>query len=185
MQGYIACSNVYNSSFDKMDKTYIDKKEEEDFKKLTKLNEDILHLNSLGKTPQYHHTDASGLTKDGRVINIELKQRTFDMDKYNTLYIDDYKACNMLMDFVALNLIPIYVNFMADDTIIVFNLLRLHKRPKITKNRTYSKGKQAYEYSDRQELYIEDEYIYKKDKNNRYRLIKKSGESKDILKSYK
>ena len=107
------------------------------------------------------------------------------MDKYNTLYIDDYKACNMLMDFVALNLIPIYVNFMADDTIIVFNLLRLHKRPKITKNRTYSKGKQAYEYSDRQELYIEDAYIYKKDKNNRYRLIKKSGESKDILKSYK
>lgn len=164
--------------------TYFEEKEKEDFKEFTKLNEDILHLKNIGRTPQLHHTDASGLTKDGRVINIELKQRTFDMDKYNTLYIDDYKACDMLMDFVVLRYVPIYINFMTDDTAIVFNLSRLHKRPKKTKVRTYSKGKQAYEYNDRQELYVEDAYIYRKDNNGKYKLIK-SGKSKDILKSYK
>ena len=164
--------------------TYFEEKEEEDYKEFTKLNEDILHLNNIGRTPQLHHTDASGLTKDGRVINIELKQRYFDMDKYETLYIDDHKCCNLLMDFVVLNLIPVYINFMTDDTAIVFNLSRLHKRPKIIKQRTYSKGKQAYEYNDKLELYTEDAYIYKKDNNGRYKLIK-SGKSKDILKTHK
>lgn len=163
---------------------YFEEKEEEDYKEFTKLNEDILHLKNIGRTPQLHHTDASGLTKDGRVINIELKQRTFDMGKYKTLYIDDHKCCNLLMDFVVLNLIPVYINFMTDDTAIVFNLSRLHKRPNITKQRTYSKGKQAYEYNDKQELYIEDAFIYKKDNNGRYKLIK-SGKSKDILKTHK
>ena len=164
--------------------TYFEEKETEDFKELTKLNEDILHLKNLGRTPQLHHTDASGLTKDGRVINIELKQRYFDMDKFNTLYIEDHKCCNLLMDFVVLKFVPIYINFMTDDTAIVFNLSRLRKRPKITKDRSYSKGKQVYEYSDKQELYVEDAYIYKKDNNGKYKLIK-SGKSKDILKSYK
>ena len=164
--------------------TYFEEKEEEDYKEFTKLNEDILHLKNIGRTPQLHHTDASGLTKDGRVINIELKQRTFDMDTYETLYIDDHKCCNLLMDFVVLKFIPIYINFMTDDTAIVFNLSRLSKRPKITKQRTYSKGKQAYEFNDKQELYIEDAYIYKKDNNGKYKLIK-SGKSKDILKTHK
>lgn len=163
---------------------YFDKKEEEDYKEFTKLNEDIFHLNNVGRTPQFHPSDASGLTKDGRVINIELKQRYFDMDNYKTLYIDDHKCCNLLMDYVVLKFIPIYINFMTDDTAIVFNLSRLHKRPKITKQRTYSKGKQAYEFNDKQELYVEDAYIYKKDNNGKYKLIK-SGKSKDILKTYK
>ncbi len=157
--------------------TYFEEKEEEDYKEFTKLNEDILHLKNIGRTPKLHHTDASGLTTDGRVINIELKQRYFDMDKYETLYIDDHKCCNLLMDFVVSKFIPIYINFMSDDTAIVFNLSRLHKRPKISNQRTYSKGRQAYEYNDRQELYIEDAYIYRKDKNNgKYKLIK-SGKS--------
>lgn len=164
--------------------TYFEEKETEDYEEFTKLNEDILHLKNIGRTPQLHHTDASGLTKDGRVINIELKQRDCDMDKYETLYIDDHKCCNLLMDYVVLKFIPIYINFMTDDTAIVFNLSRLSKRPKITKQRTYSKGKQAYEYNDKQELYVEDAYIYKKDNNGRYKLIK-SGKSKDILKAYK
>lgn len=164
--------------------TYFEEKEKEDFTELTKLNEDVFHLNNIGRTPQLHHTDASGLTKDGRVINIELKQRDFDMYTYKTLYIDDHKCCNLLMDFVVLKYIPIYINFMTDDTAIVFNLSRLRKRPKITKQRTYSKGKQAYEYNDKQELYVEDAYIYKKDNKGNYKLIK-SGKSKDILKLYK
>lgn len=159
---------------------YFEEKEEEDYKEFTKLNEDIFHLNNIGRTPKLHHTDASGLTKDGRVINIELKQRTFDMDTYKTLYIDDHKCCNLLMDYVVLKFIPIYINFMTDDTAIVFNLSRLSKRPKITKQRTYSKGKQAYEFNDKQELYIENAYIYKKDNNGNYKLIK-SGKSKNIL----
>lgn len=46
----------------------------------------------------------------------------------STIYIEQHKVCSMLLDYVALNYEPIYINFL-DNCIIVYNLSRLKHRP--------------------------------------------------------
>jgi hypothetical protein len=77
----------------------------------------------------------------------------------------------MLLDNIN-GLEPLYINFLDDGTVIIFNLNKLKKRPvKSGTMNIKSKGYKKFEVAKRQFLYISDAAIYKDGK-----LIKKAGE---------
>lgn len=151
----------------------------EDFNKLLKLNE-------LGKCPQKHTTDASGYTTDGRYLNIELKKRNLalsgltligtsrDGKTYtaNTIYIESHKVADLLLDYMCEDKIPIYLNFLNDGYVVLFNLSKLKHRPTKVAKRIWSELYQGFELAKRQELKLEDGWIYQR-VNNGYKLIHK------------
>ena len=145
--------------------------EENDYELLQDFNS-VLKLNELGKTPEKYTTDASGYTTDGRYINIELKRRNININTYKTLYIETHKAGDMLLDYVCEKKIPLYINFLNDGYVVVYNLSELKHRPKKICKRIESKLYQGFELAKRQELIIDDAFIYKKN-NNTYKLVHK------------
>lgn len=164
-----------------MNKEFANEKEKKDYQLLEDFNK-VLKLIELGRCPEKHTTDASGYTTDGRLINIELKMRnmiltnnmTLSAKTYtaDTLYIEAHKAGDMLFDYVIDKQIPLYINFLQDGTVILYNLSTLKHRPKKVAKRIYSELYQAFELAKREELRLEDAWIYKKE-NNDYKLIYK------------
>lgn len=165
---------------------YTLKQEENDYILLEGFNS-YLNLKELGRCPEKHTTDASGYTTDGRYINIELKQRkqtitnnltisglTTEGKVYtaSTIYIEAHKIGDMLLDYVCEDKIPLYINFLEDGYVILFNLTKLKQRPNKVAKRIYSKLYQGFELAKREELRIEDAWIYQL-KNNNYELIHK------------
>ena len=169
-----------------MNKDFALKKEEKDYLLMEDFNK-VLKLIELGKTPEKHTTDASGYTTDGRFINIELKEReqtlinlvisgrTTNGEAYtaNTLYIESHKIADMLLDYVVDKKIPLYINFLNDGYVVLYNLSTLKHRPTTVTKKIYSKLYQGFELAKRQELQLEDAWIYRKGKNNEYKLIHK------------
>lgn len=169
-----------------MNKEYANENEKTDFELLAQFNY-YLKLIELGKCPEKWHSDASGYTTDGRYINIELKQRnqvllknmtvsgcTEDGKPYTckTIYAEAHKCGDMLLDYVCEQKEPLYINFLLNDVVLVFNLARLKHRPDKVGKRIYSKLYQGFELAKREELRIEDAFIYKME-NNEYKLIYK------------
>lgn len=165
-----------------MDREYSFKIENEDYDLLQDFNK-VLNLIDLGRTPRNHYSDASGKTTDGKMMNIEIKRRnqnllpnlTISGETYtaSTIYIETHKAGSLYLDYTTNNLIPIYINFLNDGVVVLYNLLRLSKRPETVVKKIYSKLYQSYELSKREELLLQDAWIYKKDENNEYKLIYK------------
>lgn len=149
----------------------------EDFNKVLKLIE-------LGRCPDKYTTDASGYTTDGRYLNIELKKRnqtlsgltligTSRNDKTytaNTIYIEAHKVGDMLLDYIIEKKIPLYINFLNDDYVVVYNLAELKHRPNKVAKRIWSELYQGFELAKREELRIEDGWIYQRI-NDKYKLI--------------
>lgn len=172
-------------------KEYFDSKENTDFIKLTVFNEQVLHLKDLGQTPYLHHTDASGYTKNNTYINMELKDRECELIEdngefkikgvsqsgkpytANTLYIEQHKVCGMLLDWVSLDYVPVYINFLKGGVVIVHKLHKLNKRPYSEQKTIKSRGYNKMEIGQREGLYLSDAAIYKMDENNQYQMIKK------------
>lgn len=168
-----------------MNKEFTLKKENEDYLLLEQFN-DYLNLKELGRCLEKHTTDASGYTTDGRFLNIELKKRnqtlidnnvlsglTTDGKPYtaSTIYIEAHKAGDMLIDYICEDKIPLYINFL-NGYVVVFNLAQLKHRPNKVAKRIYSKLYEGFELAKREELRLEDAWIYKKE-NNAYKLIYK------------
>ena len=153
-----------------MNKQYGKTNEELDYKMLEHFNS-ILKLKDLGRTPEMHHTDASGYSNN-KYINIELKRRNVNINTYKTLYIEAHKAGDLLLDFVIEGKIPLYINFLQDGYVVVFNLSELKHRPEKVSKRIESKLYEGFELAKREELLIEDAWIYKLE-NNEYKLMRK------------
>lgn len=150
---------------------YALKREEDDYLLLKDFNS-FLKLEGLGKCPPKHTTDASGYTTDGRYINIELKQRDISINTFNTLYIEAHKCGDMLLDYVIEKKVPLYINFLKDGYVVVYNLAELKHRPYKVAKRIYSELYQGFELAKREELRLDDAWIYKKE-NNEYKIIHK------------
>ena len=163
---------IFINKIDIMNQEYGLKNEEKDYILLKNFNKDILKLNELGRTPEHHHTDASGLTRDGQHINIELKYRNININTYSTMFLESHKAADMLLDYVTLDYVPLYINFLQDGHVIVFNLAKLKHRPETVCKYIKSKLYDGFELAKRQMLNMGDAYIYKL-KNNEYKLISK------------
>lgn len=171
---------------------YFNVTENTDYIKLTVFNEQILHLNQIGQTPHKYHTDASGYTSTSRYFNMELKDRDVELvltesgdyiikgtSQYgkpytaNTLFIEQHKISSMMLDYVTLHQEPIYINFLKDGVVVVFNLSKLKRRPFSESKTIKSRGYNKMEIGQREGLYLTDATIYKMDNNNTYQLIKR------------
>ena len=140
----------------------------------------------MGRTPAKHTSDASGVTTDGRYLNFEIKIRNQTLVDdiisgcstggkiytANTIYIETHKVGDLLLDYVCYKTVPLYINFLNDGFVILYNLLTLKHRPTKVAKRIYSKLYQGFELSKREELLLDDAWIYQKE-NNTYKLIKK------------
>ncbi len=154
-----------------MNKEFGKQNEKTDYELLKDFNK-TLKLTELGMTPENYHTDASGYTTDGRYINIELKRRNIDINTYDTIFIETHKAGDMLLDYVCNKQIPLYINFLKDDYVVVFNLAELKSRPKRVCKFIRSELYDSFELAKRAELKLEDAWVYKKI-NNKYKLVRK------------
>lgn len=163
---------IFIIKIDNMNSEYGLKNEEKDYILLEEFNEKVLKLNKLGQTPKHHHSDASGLTKSGTYINLELKHRNININTYPTIYIESHKVADILLDYICNGKIPLYVNFLADGHVIVFNLAKLKHRPSTVCKYIKSQLYDSFELAKRQELNMRDAYIYEL-KNNEYKLIKR------------
>ena len=169
-----------------MNQDFANSMEDTDFQLLQDFNKKVLKLEELGRTAHKHYTDASGITTDGRSLNIELKYRVMNYDNLaisasttqgnsytaDTLYIEAHKCGDLLLDYICNKQIPLYINFLSDDTVILYNLTTLKNRPKKVTKKIYSKLYQGFELAEREELKLDDAWIYKKE-NNKYKLIHK------------
>lgn len=166
-----------------MNTNYALETEKNDYLLLEDFNK-VLKLNDLGQTPEKHTTDASGYTTDGRHINIELKSRNQTLSgltvigtssntgkQYtaSTIYIEAHKAGDLLLDYVVEKKIPLYINFL-NGYVVLYNLSQLKHRPTKVAKRIWSELYQGFELAKREELRIEDAWIYKKE-NNEYKLV--------------
>lgn len=163
---------------------YFETNEMEDLKRLYDFN---LHTNlfsGLEATQRFDHADATAYTVtrlgEERKFKIELKQRnavllrsgkvsgkTFVDD---TIIIESHKMCDLMLDKMD-GYESLYINFLENGVVIIYNLNKLTKRPKSLKQKKIlSKGYGAFEIGSRQGLYIYDACIYKD-----YKLVKRIG----------
>lgn len=172
-----------------MNKDYFDNSEQRCLENLEKFNNEYHIFNHTEKTIEKFHADATGYTLnklgERRNFNIELKNRkqilldngvisgTTDKGGYtgDTIMIESHKLADLLLDNI-IGLEPLYINFLLDGTVIIFNLNKLTKRPYKSENQNIlSRGYGKMEMAKRQYLYITDAAIYKDGK-----LIKRAGE---------
>lgn len=156
-----------------MNKEFFGKQETEGFKRLQKLNEDVFHLNNLErriKKTDKDPIDASGLTFDDRTINIEIKIRDFDYNKFPSLMIETHKAYPLMYEYAVYKRIPLYVNFLTDGSALVFNLARIPEDKQYMKRMS---GIQSKGYEDKETSYklFFDKSVgkhYVKDENGKF-----------------
>lgn len=171
---------------------YINEMESVDYECLKHFNSK-LNLTELGQTRDKYFCDASGYTSVGDYVSVEIKKRNqqlmWDSDngfyiigyshsgnKYSgtTLYIDEHKMTDLLLDYTVNKHIPLYVNFLDNDFVVVYNLNKLESHPNGIDCVIYSKGLQKYQRKVRMELPLRDAYIYQRE-GDKYNLIKKGG----------
>ena len=154
----------------KKDDEYFNANEKTDFEKLICFNDMKQFFNELYKTPEKHVYDASGKTKDNRQTAIELKSRnavltnemTLSGHNFNdeTVFIEDEKFTGLMLQHIVNGAIPLYLNFLEDGHILVWNLTKLKRLPVhktvIIKNKGYGTMEKCY----REGLYLSDAKIY-------------------------
>lgn len=158
--------------FEIMEKFDVKEQEAIDFRLLQEFNEETFKLKHLGRRDgEANPIDASGLTEDDRVINIEIKSRDFSINKYPTLMLETHKAYSLQDEYIKQGNIPLYVNFLNDDSVVVFNLLKSSGYMERRKTHSRLYGNKEFQY--KLFLPIKNGWIYKKDENNNYKLMQK------------
>ena len=123
----------------KKDNDYFNMNEKTDFEKLVSFNNEKQFFNELYTTPEKHVYDASGMTNDDSPIAIELKSRNAVLTKEMTLsghnfndetvFIEDEKFTGLILQHIVNGAIPLYINFLEDGHILVWNLTKLKRLP--------------------------------------------------------
>lgn len=173
-----------------MDKEFFEESEKKCWENLEKFNNEYHIFTDIDRTVKLHPTDGTGYTLnklgERRNFNIELKNRNLILledgnisgltesgKPYSgdTIMIESHKVADLLLDNI-IGLEPLYINFLQDGSVFIFNLNKLTKRPyKSNTQNIKSKGYGKFEMAKRQYLYIVDAAVYKDGK-----LIKRAGE---------
>ena len=150
-------------------KNFYRDKEQEDWLAMQSFNS-LLSLTQLGQTPVGTFYDVSGYTNDGTLVEIELKGRNISLDDLNNnpvysegIIVEAEKISDMLFDSNIEGTIPLYINFLNDNHIVVFNFKRFKKRPQRKKIRIKNQGEGVNEKVTRYYLPLEEGIIYKKE----------------------
>ena len=122
-----------------MNRKYATYKEQTGYQKLLDFNQ-LLKLKNLQQTTEGDYRDATGITTNNKKVNIENKVRnqtlfysdgkpyisglTSSNSPYSadTIYIEAHKLADLLMDWITLDFIPLFINYLSNNTIVVFNL---------------------------------------------------------------
>lgn len=151
---------------------YVDTMEDRGFALLTALNAEKHWFSSLTRLGDGYYADASGITSDMRKVIIEVKTREMVMSggvmtdskdpskTYNSVMIEGHKMTDLILDSIS-GYLPLYINFLADGSVIIFNMSNLKTRPITSKTRIYSKAAAKFDISARYLLDMSDAIITK------------------------
>ena len=151
---------------------YVDTMEDRGFALLTALNAEKHWFSSLTRLGDGYYADASGITSDMRKVIIEVKTREMVMSggiltdskdpskTYSSVMIEGHKMTDLILDSIS-GYLPLYINFLADGSVIIFNMSNLKTRPITSKTRIYSKAAAKFDISARYLLDMSDAIITK------------------------
>ena len=162
-----------------MDRVYFDNNETNDMLLLRKLSTDVGMFSTVGECEKYACADASGITKDGKIAIVELKNRYNEIQDFGDIFIESKKVAYLLLQHITKGHIPLYINFFTVDGITkhaaVWNLLNVTDFKYYSRIRTHSRGYQSDENRERFGLLYSDAWIYEIREDNRFKLLKKGG----------
>ena len=162
-----------------MDRGYFDDNETQDMLLLRKLSTDVGMSTTVGECEKYACADASGITKDGRIAIVELKNRYNEIQDFGDIFIESKKVAYLLLQHITKGHIPLYINFFTVDGVTkhaaVWNLLNVTDFKYYARIRTHSSGYQSYEHRERFGLLYSDAWIYEIREDNKFKLLKSGG----------
>ena len=162
-----------------MDSGYFDDNETNDMLLLRKLSTDVGLFTTVGECEKYACADASGITKDGKIAIVELKNRYNEIQDFGDMFIESKKVAYLLLEHITKGHIPLYINFFTVDGITnhaaVWNLLRVTDFKYYSRIRTHSRGYQSDEHRERFGLLYSDAWIYEIREDNKFKLLKRGG----------
>ena len=156
-------------------KNIFDERERIGFEKLSMLNS-IWQIAELGQTPKYYPVDASGYTKNGKVIVMENKDRTGYTLNYfeqqGTMFVEGHKWAELLVE-ANMEHSPLYCNYTKDGYAIVFqvdNFKDIHlksKRVSVNSKGYEQQRNEGREFEYKFLLPMTGAWIYKLDNENK------------------
>ena len=162
-----------------MDRGYFDDNETQDMILLRKLSTDVGMFNTVGECEKYACADASGITKDGKIAIVELKNRYNEIQDFGDIFIESKKVAYLLLEHITNGHIPLYINFFTVDGITkhaaVWNLLNVTDFKYYSRIRTHSRRYQSDEHRERFGLLYSDAWIYEIRDDNKFKLLKRGG----------
>lgn len=162
-----------------MDRGYFDDNETQDMLLLRKLSTDVGMFTNVGECEKYACADASGITKDGKVAIVELKNRYNEIQDFGDIFIESKKVAYLLLEHITKGHIPLYINFFTVDGVTkhaaVWNLLNVTDYRYYARVKTHSSGYQSYEHRERFGLLYSDAWIYGIRDDNKFKLLKRGG----------
>ena len=152
-----------------MNTRYFNDSEDKCWKSLNDLNQKKNYFKELTKSPSGSSWDASGITRDGRRAIIELKHRNAILDGNSVsgtnfhsdgLFIEIHKHSSLMLHWVVDGLIPLYINFLQDGNVVIFNLLKLTHYKEYNNLKVKSLGYEKMEMNARRyNLFLDDATI--------------------------
>jgi len=140
---------------------YFETNEKNDLQMLYEFNYCTKLFQTIKQTPEKCHIDAIANKRD-REFAIEIKHRFVNLEKYQTIFIEDYKLAQLMLEYTVNHREPLYINFLADGCVVIFNLAKLKTMPKQRITNIKSEGYGVNQCQERRFLLsLDDAVIYK------------------------
>lgn len=153
-------------------KNYFETNEKNDLEMLYEFNNKTKLFDSIKPEKEKSQIDATA-RRNNREFAIELKHRFINLEKYQTIMIEASKYLELMLEKEYNQRDGLYINFLDDGSVVVFNICKLKTRPHFTIQNIRSKGYEVNQLQERRyHLDLKDAVIYKKENNN-YKLIHK------------
>ena len=140
---------------------YFETNEKNDLQMLYEFNYVTKLFDSITPTKEKAQIDATAKRKN-REFSIEIKHRYINLEKYQTIMIEDYKLAELMLEYTIFNKEPLYVNFLADGHVLIFNLAKLSEKPRMRIQNIKSEGYDKMQCQERRYMLpIKDAVIFK------------------------
>lgn len=145
-------------------KEYFETNEQNDLQLMYEFNAVTRLFEGIKPTPEKAQYDATAY-KRNRSFAIELKHRYVNLEKYNSMMIEDYKFAALMMEYVVNGREPLYVCFLQGGVVLIYNLLKLTRMPQLRTMNINSKGYDKMQCGERRYLLsLDDAVIFKDNK---------------------
>ena len=152
-------------------KDYFETNEKNDLQMMYEFNNATRLFEGITPTKEKEQYDATGYNRS-RTFAIELKHRFVPLEKYNSMFIEDYKFAALMMEYIINGKEPLYVCFLEGGYTLIYNLLKLTRMPQLRVLNIKSEGYDKMQCSERRYLLSFDDAVIFKDN----KMIKPMGE---------